>query len=93
MISALIRPHKLDDLRMAIAHLGVQGMTVTEVIDQEHGPRVHVEVAVDSSIAEPVVEAIANVSRTGKPGDGWILVRPLEQAVRIRTGETGAAAT
>jgi nitrogen regulatory protein P-II 2 len=52
-----------------------------------------VEIAVDEGIAEPVLEAIANVSRTGRPGDGRITVCNLEQAIRIRTGETGTAAT
>ena len=55
--------------------------------------RVQVQIAVDESIVEPVVEAIANVTRTGKVGDGRIFVSGIEQAVRIRTGETGVAAT
>ena len=68
-------------------------MTVTEVHEAEFGPRVKLEIAVDDSILEPVLEAIANVSRTGKIGDGKILVGNLDQAIRIRTGETGTAAT
>jgi nitrogen regulatory protein PII len=56
-------------------------------------PRTQVQIAVDDSIVEPVVEAIANVARTGKVGDGRIFVTDIEQAIRIRTGETGAAAT
>lgn len=55
-------------------------------------PRVMVQIAVDDSIVEPVIEAIANVARTGKVGDGRIFVSRLDQAVRIRTGETGEAA-
>jgi nitrogen regulatory protein P-II 2 len=93
MITAVVRPFKLDDLRKVIAQLGVQGVTVTEVHEAEFGPRVRVEVAVDDSIAEPVLEAIANVSRTGRIGDGKIFIGNLEQAIRIRTGETGTAAT
>lgn len=93
MITAIVRPFKLDELRMAIAQLGVQGVTVTEVIDVRHGPRSKVEIAVDATIVEPVLEAIANVARTGRRGDGQILVAELEQAIRIRTGETGTAAT
>lgn len=110
MITAIIRPYKLDDLEMAVAQLGVQGMTVTEVqgYGSEHGhaevyraaeyridfvPRTQVQIAVDESIVEPVVEAIANVSRTGKVGDGRIFVTDIEQAIRVRTGETGVAAT
>ena len=93
LITAVVRPFKLDDLRHAIAQLGVQGVTVTEVHELEFGPRTKVEIAVDEAIAEPVLEAIANVSRTGRPGDGRIWICNLEQAIRIRTGETGTAAT
>ena len=69
------------------------GVTVTEVYEAEHGPRAKVEIAVDDGIVEPVLEAIANISRTGRIGDGKIIVGNLEQAIRIRTGETGPAAT
>ena len=93
MITAVVRPFKLDELREAIAQLGVQGVTVTEVYEAEFGHRAKIEIAVDDSIVEPVLEAIANVARTGKIGDGKILVGNLEQAIRIRTGETGTAAT
>ena len=93
IITAIVRPFKLDELRQAIAQLGVQGVTVTEVYEAEHGPRAKLEIAVDDSIVEPVLEAIANVSRTGRIGDGKIFVGNLEQAIRIRTGETGTAAT
>jgi nitrogen regulatory protein P-II 2 len=93
MITAVVRPFKLDELRHAIAQLGVQGVTITEVYEAEHGPRAKVEIAVDDGIVEPVLEAIANISRTGRVGDGKIMVGNLEQAIRIRTGETGTAAT
>jgi len=110
MITAIIRPYKLDDLEMAVAQIGVQGMTVMEVqgYGAQHGhaevyrgaeyhvdfvPRMQVLIAVDESIVEPVIEAIANVTRTGKVGDGRIFVTNIEQAIRIRTGETGVAAT
>ena len=93
MITAVVRPFKLDELRHAIAQLGVQGVTITEVYEAEHGPRAKVEIAVDDLIVEPVLEAIANVARTGRVGDGKIIVGNLEQAIRIRTGETGTAAT
>jgi len=93
IITAVVRPFKLDELRHAIAQLGVQGVTVTEVYEAEHGPRAKLAIAVDDSIVEPVLEAIANVSRTGRIGDGKIFVGNLEQAIRIRTGETGTAAT
>jgi|SRR3954452_19251670 len=93
MITAVVRPFKLDELRHAIAQLGVQGVTITEVYEAEHGPRAKVEIAVDDGIVEPVLEAIANIARTGRVGDGRIMVGNLEQAIRIRTGETGTAAT
>ncbi|HEX4050812.1 MAG TPA: P-II family nitrogen regulator [Steroidobacteraceae bacterium] len=93
MITAVVRPFKLDDLRQAIAQLGVQGVTVTEVYETQFGPRAKLEIAVDDAIVEPVLEAIANVSRTGRSGDGRILVGELEQVIRIRTGETGTPAT
>jgi len=93
MITAVVRPFKLDELRPAIAQLGVQGVTITEVYEAEHGPRTKVEIAVDDGLVEPVLEAIANISRTGRVGDGRIMVGNLEQAIRIRTGETGTAAT
>lgn len=110
MITAVVRPYKLEDLEQAVARLGVQGMTVTEVqgFGRQRGhlehyrsaeyridfvPKARVEIAVDDAVVDPVVEAIANVARTGKVGDGKIFISDLEQAVRIRTGETGAAAT
>jgi nitrogen regulatory protein PII len=93
MITAVVRPFKLDELREAIAQLGVQGVTVTEVYEAQFGPRIKLEIAVDDSIVEPVLDAIANISRTGRNGDGRIMVGELEQTIRIRTGETGTAAT
>jgi nitrogen regulatory protein P-II 2 len=109
LITAIIKPFKLDDVRQAVADIGVQGITVTEVqgFGRQRGhtelyrgaeyrvdflPKTKVELAVDDSIAEQVVEAITNVARTGKIGDGKIFVITLDQAVRIRTGETGVEA-
>jgi len=106
LITALVKPFKLDDVRVAVADLGVQGVTVTEIQgygrEQGHSeiyrgaeyrvdflPKTKVEVAVDDSIAEQVVEALCNVARTGKAGDGKVWVLDLEQALRVRTGETG----
>ena len=83
LITAIIRPYKLDDLEMAVAQLGVQGMTVVEVqgYGAEHGhsevyrgaqyridfvPRTQVQIAVDETIVEPVIEAIAN-EEMGEP--------------------------
>jgi nitrogen regulatory protein P-II 2 len=105
LITAIIKPFKLDDVRQAVADIGVQGITVTEVqgFGRQRGhtelyrgaeyrvdflPKTKIELAVDDTI----VEAITNVARTGKIGDGKIFVLNLEQAVRIRTGEIGAEA-
>jgi len=109
LISAIIKPFKLDDVREALADIGVSGITVIEVkgFGRQRGhtelyrgaeyvvdflPKAKIELAVDDDIAEQVIEAIANTARTGKIGDGKIFVTALEQAIRIRTGETGAEA-
>ena len=109
MITAIIRPWKLDDLQMAVARLGVQGITVTEVTGYgrqrghtehfrgaeysiEFVPKLRVEIVLDDASAEAVIEAISNVCRTGKTGDGKIFLAPVGEAVRIRTRESGAAA-
>ena len=109
LITAIIKPFKLDDVRQAVADIGVQGITVTEVqgFGRQRGhtelyrgaeyrvdflPKTKIELAVDDSIAEQVIEAISNVARTGKVGDGKVFVVALAQTVRIRTGETGVEA-
>ncbi|HVY22967.1 MAG TPA: P-II family nitrogen regulator [Steroidobacteraceae bacterium] len=109
LITALIKPFKLDDVRQAVADIGVQGITVTEVqgFGRQRGhtemyrgaeyrvdflPKTKIELAVDDSIVEQVVEAITNVARTGKIGDGKVFVTRLDQAIRIRTGEVGVEA-
>ncbi len=109
LITAIIKPFKLDDVRQAVADIGIQGITVTEVkgFGRQRGhtelyrgaeyvvdflPKAKIELAVADEVAEQVIEAIANTARTGKIGDGKIFVIDLEQAIRIRTGETGAEA-
>ncbi|AHE99450.1 P-II family nitrogen regulator [Thioalkalivibrio paradoxus] len=109
MITAIIKPFKLDDVREAISEIGVQGMTMTEVkgFGRQRGhtelyrgaeyvvdflPKVKLEVAVDGDLVDRVVEAISKSASTGKIGDGKIFITPIEQVVRIRTGETGAEA-
>jgi nitrogen regulatory protein P-II 2 len=106
LITAIIKPFKLDEVRQAVTDLGIQGVTVTEVqgFGRQRGhkelyrgaeyrvdfvPKTKVELAVDDSVWEQVVEAIANVARTGKVGDGKIFVLGLSQVLRVRTGETG----
>ena len=109
LVTAIIKPFKADDVREALAEVGVQGVTVTDVkgFGRQKGhtelyrgaeyvvdflPKVRIEVAVTDARAEAVVDAIAGAARTGKIGDGKIFVTRLAQALRIRTGETDAAA-
>ncbi|MCO6414550.1 MAG: P-II family nitrogen regulator [Thiogranum sp.] len=106
LVTAIIKPFKLDDVREALSEIGVQGVTVTEVkgFGRQKGhtelyrgaeyvvdflPKVKLEVAVKEELTEQVIEAISRAANTGKIGDGKIFVYPLEQAVRIRTGESG----
>ena len=109
LVSAIIKPFKLDEVREALSQIGVQGITVTEVkgfgrqkghTELDRGaeyvvdflPKVKVEAAVADELVDQVIEAIEAAARTGKIGDGMIFVFPIEQVVRIRTGETGAEA-
>ena len=109
MVTAIVKPFKLDEVREALSTIGVQGVTVTEVkgFGRQKGhtelyrgaeyivdflPKVKIEAAVDDAIVERVIEAIEAAARTGKIGDGKVFVSPLEQVVRIRTGETGKEA-
>ena len=108
-ITAIIKPFKLDEVREALAEVGLTGLTVTEVkgFGRQKGhtelyrgaeyvvdflPKVRVEAAVEDTLVDQVVEAVENAARTGKIGDGKIFVSPLEQVIRIRTGETGSVA-
>ena len=104
LVVAVIKPFKLDDVREALAEVGVQGITVTEVkgFGRQKGhtelyrgaeyvvdflPKIKLEVAVADEQLDRVVEAISQAARTGKIGDGKIFVSPLDQVIRIRTGE------
>ncbi len=106
LVSAIIKPFKLDDAREALSEIGVQGITVTEVkgFGRQKGhtelyrgaeyvvdflPKVKIEVAVADELLDQVLEALAKSAQTGKIGDGKIFVFNIEQAIRIRTGETG----
>ena len=109
LVTAVVKPFKLDDVRESLSDIGMQGITVTEVkgFGRQKGhtelyrgaeyvvdflPKVKVEVAIGSDLLDQVIEAIAKAANTGKIGDGKIFVSALEQAIRIRTGETGADA-
>ncbi len=109
LVTAIIKPFKLDDVREALSEVGVAGITVTEVkgFGRQKGhtelyrgaeyvvdflPKIKLEAAVSEDQVDAVVEAIVNAARTGKIGDGKIFVSPLEQTIRIRTGETGREA-
>ena len=109
LVTAIIKPFKLDYVREALSEIGVTGVTVVEVkgFGRQKGhtelyrgaeyvvdflPKVMVEIAVESSLLDSVIEAISKAASTGKIGDGKIFVTPLEQVVRIRTGETGSDA-
>ena len=109
LITAIIKPFKLDEVRAALADLGVSGMTVTEVkgFGRQRGhtelyrgaeyvvdfvPKARVEVVLADELVPQAVEAVVRAARTGKVGDGKIFVTPVEEAVRVRTGERGDVA-
>jgi nitrogen regulatory protein PII len=108
-IEAIVRHHKLDDIKAALVEQGFHGMTVTEVrgFGRQKGqretyrgaeytidfiPKLKIEVAVDSQDADKVIETIVKAAKTGSIGDGKIFIYDLDNAVRIRTGESGGAA-
>ena len=109
LVTGVIQPHRLDDVKSALEAAGVRGMTVSEAsgYGRQKGhtevyrgaeysvdfvPKVRVEVVVDESAADKVVDAIVEAARTGKIGDGKVWVSPVESIVRVRTGERGADA-
>jgi nitrogen regulatory protein P-II 2 len=109
LVTAIIKPFKLDEVREALAIVGVQGITVTEVkgFGRQKGhtelyrgaeytvdflPKVKLEAAIKDDVLDQVIEAIEKAASTGKIGDGKIFVFDIEQAIRIRTSETGEAA-
>lgn len=109
LVTAVVKPFKLDDVREALSDIGVQGITVTEVkgFGRQKGhtelyrgaeyvvdflPKIKLETAVADEDVDAVIEAITSTANTGKIGDGKIFVSPLEEVIRIRTGETGKEA-
>jgi nitrogen regulatory protein P-II 1 len=107
-VEAIIKPFKLEEVKEALAKVGVQGLTVTEVkgFGRQKGhkelyrgaeyvveflPKVKLEIVVSDDSLEAVVKAIVQSASTGRIGDGKIFVMPVEEAIRIRTSETGDA--
>lgn len=106
LITAIVKPFRVDDVRYALAAMGVHGITATEVkgFGRQKGhtelyrgaeyvvdflPKVRLEIACSDDTVDAVINAIVTTARTGKIGDGKIFVTAMEQAIRIRTGETG----
>jgi nitrogen regulatory protein P-II 1 len=109
LITAIVKPFKLDDVKTALEGIGVQGMTVSEVqgFGRQRGhtevyrgaeytvdfvPKVRIEVLVDDADAGSVLNAIVAAAQTGSIGDGKVWSTPVEEVVRVRTGERGADA-
>jgi nitrogen regulatory protein P-II 1 len=103
-IEAIIRPFKLDEVKIALVNAGIVGMTVSEVrgFGRQKGQteryrgseytveflqKLKVEIVVENDQVDMVVDKIIAASRTGEIGDGKIFISPVEQIVRIRTGE------
>ena len=105
LVTAIIKPFKLDEVREALSSIGVQGITATEVkgFGRQKGhtelyrgaeyvvdflPKIKLDIAVDDSLVDKTVSAIIKSSASGKIGDGKIFISPIDEVVRIRTGET-----
>ena len=108
-IEAIIKPFKLEEVKDALADLGIEGMTLSEVkgFGRQKGhteiyrgseytvdflPKIKIEVVLADSLLEGAVSAIVKAAKTGKIGDGKVFVSPVEEAIRIRTDETGEKA-
>lgn len=109
LITAIVKPFKLEDVKAALESQGIHGMTVSEAsgYGRQRGhtevyrgaeytvdlvPKLRIEVLVDDEDAETVVDAIIGVAQTGRIGDGKVWVMPVEQVIRVRTGERGSSA-
>ena len=105
-IEAIIKPFKLEEVKEALATIGVEGMTISEVkgFGRQKGhteiyrgseytvdflPKIKIEVVLSDTVVPQAVEAIVKAAKTGKIGDGKVFILPLENAIRIRTDETG----
>ncbi|CAM5588876.1 MULTISPECIES: P-II family nitrogen regulator [Streptomyces] len=106
LITAVIKPYRLDEVKEALQSFGVQGLTVTEAsgYGRQRGhtevyrgaeytvdlvPKVRIEVLVDDADAAELMDIVVKAARTGKIGDGKVWSVPVEEAVRVRTGERG----
>lgn len=106
LITAIVKPFKLDDVKNALEAIGVHGMTVSEAsgFGRQRGhtevyrgaeytvdlvPKVRIEVLTDDSMSEDVLNAIVTAANTGKIGDGKVWATPVEEVIRVRTGERG----
>jgi nitrogen regulatory protein P-II 1 len=109
LITAIVKPFKVDDVKAALKDAGIAGVTVSEVqgFGRQRGhtevyrgaeytvdfvPKVRVELLVEDAEVERLLEAVIAAARTGKIGDGKVWVSPVEQVIRIRTGERGPEA-
>ena len=109
LITAIVKPFKLDDVKDALKAAGVQGITVSEArgFGRQGGhtetyrgseyqidfvPKAKMELGVDDSNVDQVIDVIVKAANTGKIGDGKVWVTNAEQIIRIRTGEHGADA-
>ena len=108
-VTAIIKPFKLDEVREALAEVGVNGLTVTEVkgFGRQKGhtevyrgaeytvdliPKIRLEVLADDAEVQSIIDVIVNTAATGNIGDGKVWAIPIEQVVRVRTGEQGSEA-
>jgi nitrogen regulatory protein PII len=108
-IEAIIKPFKMEDVKEALAEVGIEGMTVSEVkgFGRQKGhteiyrgseytvdflPKVKIEIVVGDAMLDKAIQSITNAAKTGKIGDGKIFILPIENAIRIRTEETGDGA-
>ena len=108
-VEAIIRPFKLEDVKLALMNAGIDGMTVSEVrgfgrqkgqVERYRGSeftveflqKLKIDVVVDDSNVDTVVNAIAEAAKTGEIGDGKIFISPIESVVRIRTGDRDSTA-
>jgi nitrogen regulatory protein P-II 1 len=109
LVTAIVKPFKLDDVKSALETFGIQGLTISEVsgYGRQKGhtevyrgaeytvdlvPKVRIEIVVADDDAADVVEVVVKTAATGQIGDGKVWVTPVEEVVRVRTGERGADA-